>query len=171
VLHDGWDAERGAFKQSFDDERADAANLLIPLVGFLPVDDPRALSNLACIREELETAGLVLRFRPREGELTAGEGPFTLCSFWLVNALAAAGQVEEALDVFERAVAASGPLGLFAEHLDPAGRELLGNYPQAFVHAAALSAVVNLARVGVGHAPAAQAAPSWTGHLIPLAGA
>jgi GH15 family glucan-1,4-alpha-glucosidase len=171
VLHDGWDAERGAFKQSFDDERADAANLLIPLVGFLPVDDPRALSNLACIREELETAGLVLRFRPREGELTAGEGPFTLCSFWLVNALAAAGQVEEALDVFERAVATSGPLGLFAEHLDPAGRELLGNYPQAFVHAAALSAVVNLARVGVGHAPAAQAAPSWTGHLIPLAGA
>jgi hypothetical protein len=70
-----------------------------------------------------------------------------------------------------RAVATSGPLGLFAEHLDPAGGELLGNYPQAFVHAAALSAVVNLARVGVGHAPAAEAAPSWTGHLIPPAGA
>jgi len=165
----GWNEQLGAFKQSFDDDRVDAANLLIPLVGFIPPDDPRAHSNLARIRAELETEGLVSRFRPRENELAAGEGAFALCSFWLVNALAAAGLIDEAAETFERCSAQGSPLGLFAEHVGIPGGGLQGNYPQAFVHAAALTAAVNLARSGRGEAPAAESAPEGTAHLIPLA--
>ena len=153
VLRDGWNTERGAFKQSFDDNRLDAANLLIPLVGFLPPDDPRSLSNLDSILEELETGGLLNRFAARADEIVAGEGAFALCSFWLVNALIAAGRIDEAFETFEQAGNHAGPLGLFAEHLDRSDGSLLGNYPQVFVHAAAISAAANLARVPASSRP------------------
>jgi GH15 family glucan-1,4-alpha-glucosidase len=168
VLRLGWDEAGGAFRQSFEDPRPDAASLLFPSVDFLPVDDPRSLSNLARIQEELESDGLVLRFRAAEGELTAGEGAFALCSYWLVNALAAAGRVEEAVEVFDRATAGAGPLGLLSEHVEVAGGALRGNYPQAFVHAGAIAAAVNLARLGLGEAPAVESAPGRTRHLVAL---
>jgi len=103
VLTRGWSERLGAFCQSLDHERLDAANLLLPLVGFLSADDPRALSNLERIQAELAVDGLVYRFLPR-GEEPA-EGAFTVCAFWLVDALVHARRVEEAAALFERMLA------------------------------------------------------------------
>ncbi len=163
VLEHGWHDELGAFRQSFGSSEVDAVNLLLPLVGFIPAEDPRARSNLERIRAELEVDGLVFRNRD------SSEGAFALCSFWLVNALAHAGQIEEAASVFERAHAKASPLGLFSEEIDVGTGALLGNIPQSFVHAGALTAAVNLARVGpLGDAPAAEDAPPGIAHLVPL---
>ena len=167
VLRDGW-SERGLFKQSFEDDRADAANLLIPLMGFLPADDPRVQANLERTKAELVEDGLVYRFRG--GGVHTGEGTFTLCGFWLVNALAAAGQTDEALEMFEGIAGRATPLGLFAEEIVPSTGEHLGNFPQAFAHAGLVTAAVNLARAaGVGEAPAA-VPRSGSAHLVARAG-
>lgn len=167
VLEHGWSDELGGFKQAYDVACLDASALLVPLVGFLPSDDARVVSNLERTLDELGTDGLMYRFGggvPGEGE---GEGAFALCSFWLVNALAAAGRVDEAAEVFERVLARRSPLGLLSEEIDPGSGELLGNYPQAFVHAGLLSAAVNLARAGgIGEAPASNHAPAGTAHLV-----
>ena len=165
VLRDGWSDERGAFKQSFEDERPDAANLLVPLVGLLPGDDPRVLSNLERTIAELTEDGLVYRFRGRG--LHDGEATFTLCSCWLVNALAASGRADEAVAAFDSILARATPLGLLAEEIVAATGEHLGNFPQAFAHAALVTAAVNLSRAaGVGDAPASEAARAATAHLV-----
>jgi GH15 family glucan-1,4-alpha-glucosidase len=168
VFELGWNERLGAFCQSFENDRVDAANLLVPLVGFLRPDDPRGLSNLDRIRTELAVDGLVYRFRPRGDE--PEEGAFTVCTFWLVDALVLAGRVEEATTVFERMLARATPLGLFAEEIEPGTGEHLGNFPQAFTHAALLTAAVNLARAtDPSLAPASLEAPPNTAHLVPAA--
>jgi GH15 family glucan-1,4-alpha-glucosidase len=168
VLAQGWDAEAGAFRQSYDGGGVDAANLLLGVVGFLPPADPRVLSNLDRTRAALGDGGLLVRFHD-DGDV-AGEGAFTLCSFWLVNALAAAGRVDEAAEAFEDVLArGSSPLGLLSEEVDPTSGALLGNHPQCFVHAGLVSAAVNLARAGgIGEAPAARDAPAGNAHLVAL---
>jgi pentatricopeptide repeat protein len=168
VFELGWNQRLGAFCQSFENDRVDAANLLVPLVGFLRPDDPRGLSNLDRIRTELAVDGLVYRFRPRGDE--PEEGAFTVCTFWLVDALVLAGRVEEATTVFERMLERATPLGLFAEEIEPGTGEHLGNFPQAFTHAALLTAAVNLARAtDPSLAPASLEAPPNTAHLVPAA--
>ncbi len=171
ILAHGWSDELGAFRRSAGEERLDVTNLLVPMVGFLPPDDPRVRSNLERTRAELATGEpeLLYRFRAHgDDRHHEGEGAFLLGSFWLVNALAADGRAEEAVALFERLTTRASPLGLYAEEIDPASGELLGNMPQAFVHAGALSAAVNLARAaGVGSAPASGHAPAGTAHLAP----
>jgi alpha,alpha-trehalase len=137
VLQQGWNEEAGAFTQSFGSTALDASNLMLPIVGFLPADDPRMLATIDAIAERLtDERGLVYRYRTEEGVdgLAGEEGTFLLCTFWLAQALALAGQVERAREVFERAAAFVTDLGLLAEEIDPATGELLGNYPQAFSH-------------------------------------
>ena len=110
---------------------------MLPLVGFLPADDPRVLATIDAIEERLtDERGLVYRYRTEDGVdgLAGEEGTFLLCTFWLAQALAMAGRVERAREVFERAARYVNDVGLLAEEVDPATGELLGNFPQAFSH-------------------------------------
>ncbi len=137
VLRDGWSDQAGAFTQYFGSNNLDASSLTIPIVGFLPADDPRVLSTIDAVAERLtDERGLVYRYDTRDGTdgLEGREGTFVLCTFWLAQALALARQPARAREVFERAIAFVNDVGLLAEEVDPATGELLGNFPQAFSH-------------------------------------
>jgi alpha,alpha-trehalase len=137
VLRDGWNDEVGAFTQYFGSDQLDASNLMMPIVGFLPGDDPRILSTVDAIAERLtDDRGLVYRYRTETGVdgLVGEEGTFLLCTFWLAQALAHGGKVDQARTVFDRAAAYVNDVGLLAEEVDPDTGELLGNFPQAFSH-------------------------------------
>ncbi len=107
---------------------------MMPLVGFLPADDPRMLATIDATAERLtDDRGLVYRYRSHDG-LEGEEGTFLLCTFWLAQAMALSGQPERAREVFERAAPFVNDVGLLAEEIDPVSGELLGNFPQAFSH-------------------------------------
>jgi alpha,alpha-trehalase len=137
VIRDGWSEEAGAFTQYVGSTALDASNLMMPIVGFLPADDPRMLATIDAIAERLtDDRGLVFRYRTEEGVdgLAGEEGTFLLCTFWLAQALAQSGQLDRAKAVFETAAAFVNDLGLLAEEVDADTGELLGNFPQAFSH-------------------------------------
>jgi alpha,alpha-trehalase len=137
VVTDGWSEEAGAFTQYVGSTALDASNLMMPIVGFLPADDPRMLATIDAIAERLtDERGLVYRYRTEEGVdgLAGEEGTFLLCTFWLAQALAQAGKVERAKEVFATAIAFVNDVGLLAEEVDGESGELLGNFPQAFSH-------------------------------------
>ncbi len=143
VLRDGWNEDAGAFTQYFGSADLDAANLMLPIVGFLPADDPRVLATVDAVDERLtDENGLVYRYRTDGGVdgLAGEEGTFLLCTFWLAQALAMSGQVERARTAFVRAAAFVNDVGLLAEEIDPASGELLGNFPQAFSHIGLINA-------------------------------
>jgi GH15 family glucan-1,4-alpha-glucosidase len=137
VFEEGWNDTLGSFTQSFDAPHLDATALLLPVVGFLPADDPRVLSTIDVVRERLtDGRGLMRRYEPESGVdgLSGEEGTFLLCTFWLAQALAMAGRYEDGTAVFERAVAHLNDVGLLAEQIDSVTGEQLGNFPQAFSH-------------------------------------
>ena len=144
VLERGWSTARQAYAQSFDSDELDAAALLMPLVGFLPADDPRMRSTIEAIARDLTDDGLVLRYRNTEGlnadGLTGEEGTFVICSFWLVSCLAKAGEVDRAEELFDRLAGYANDVGLIAEEIDTRNGELLGNFPQAFSHIGLITA-------------------------------
>jgi alpha,alpha-trehalase len=140
ILTRGWSDRANAFTQSFGSHDLDASNLMMPLVGFLPADDPRMLATISATEEHLTDArGLVYRYRSQDG-LEGDEGTFLLCTFWLAQALAQADQPARARTVFERAAAFVNDVGLLAEEVDPVTGELLGNFPQAFSHSGLVNA-------------------------------
>ena len=144
VLERGWSEEKQAYAQSFDSDDLDAAQLLMPILGFLPVTDERMRSTIEAIARELTEEGLVLRYRNDEGlnadGLTGEEGTFVICSFWLVSCLAKAGEIERAEKLFDQLVGCANELGLLAEEIDTANGEQLGNFPQAFSHIGLITA-------------------------------
>ena len=150
ILERGWSEARQAYAQSFGSDELDAAALLMPLLGFLPATDERMRSTIDAIARDLTEDGLVLRYRNEEGlnadGLTGEEGTFVICSFWLVSALAQAGEVERAEELFDRLVGYANDLGLVAEEIDTATGELLGNFPQAFSHIGLITAAAELDR-------------------------
>jgi GH15 family glucan-1,4-alpha-glucosidase len=134
---------------SMDAVALDASNLLIPLVRFLPGDDPRVRATVLAIESELGAGGLVLRYRTDEtddGFGGAEEGTFLICSFWLVSALLEIGERSRGRALCERLLALASPLDLFAEELDPRSGRHLGNFPQAFTHLALINAVLHVIR-------------------------
>jgi alpha,alpha-trehalase len=134
IVTKGWSDRAKAFTQSFGSDELDASSLMVPLVGFLPADDPRVLATVDATEERLtDQRGLVYRYRSSDG-LEGEEGAFLLCTFWLAQALARTGQPVRARAVFERAAAFVNEVGLLAEEVDPVSGELLGNFPQAFSH-------------------------------------
>lgn len=147
VLAEGWNAERGAFTQSYGSAELDASLLLMPIVGFLPIDDPRVTATVSAIQRDLTLDGFVLRYRT-EGDvqdaLPPGEGVFLACSFWLVEVLAMQGKEDEAHALFERLLDLRNDLGLLAEEYDPISKRQLGNFPQAFTHLSLVSAALVL---------------------------
>ncbi|HEX4718899.1 MAG TPA: glycoside hydrolase family 15 protein [Thermoleophilaceae bacterium] len=154
IFERGWSERKQAFAQSFDSDDIDAAQLLMPLVGFLPATDPRMRSTIEAIADELTQDGLVLRYLNDEGPNADGlegeEGTFVICSFWLVSCLAQAGEIERAEAIFERLVGYANDLGLIAEEIDAANGELLGNFPQAFSHIGLIKAAydIDMAKAG-----------------------
>jgi pentatricopeptide repeat protein len=144
VLTRGWSEARQAYAQSFDSDDLDAAQLLMPILGFLPATDERMRSTIEAIADGLTDDGLVLRYRNEQGlnadGLTGEEGTFVICSFWLVSALAKAGEIDRAEQLFDKLVAYGNDLGLLAEEIDTANGELLGNFPQAFSHIGLITA-------------------------------
>jgi GH15 family glucan-1,4-alpha-glucosidase len=152
VLERGWSEQKQAFAQSFDSDDLDAAQLLMPILGFLPATDERMRSTIEAIASELTEDGLVLRYRNDEGlnadGLTGEEGTFVICSFWLVSCLAKAGELERAEALFEQLAGYANELGLLAEEIDTANGEQLGNFPQAFSHIGLITAAweIDMAR-------------------------
>jgi alpha,alpha-trehalase len=140
ILERGWSERARAFTQSFGSDDLDASNLMMPIVGFLAANDPRMLATIHATRDRLtDERGLVFRYLAEDG-LPGSEGTFLLCTFWLAQALAMAGEVGEARGVFERAAGFANDVGLLSEEVDETSGELLGNFPQAFSHIGLINA-------------------------------
>jgi alpha,alpha-trehalase len=133
----------GVFRQHYETDALDASTLLIPLLRFLPADDPRVRATVEAIADRLTEHGLVLRYKVEETDdgLTGAEGTFLICSFWLVSALSEIGEAERARKLCERLLESAGWLDLFAEELEAQSSQHLGNFPQAFTHLALINAV------------------------------
>jgi GH15 family glucan-1,4-alpha-glucosidase len=140
--------ERGVFVQHYDTDALDASLLLMPLVRFLPPDDPRIRATVLAIADELTENGLVLRYRVGETDdgFASEEGTFTICSFWLVSALVEIGELSRARRLCEKLLSFASPLLLYAEEIDAASGRQLGNFPQAFTHLALINAVMHIIR-------------------------
>ena len=138
--------ERGVFVQHYGAASLDASVLLIPLVRFLPPDDPRVRATVLAIADELTVDGMVLRYRTEETDdgLRGEEGTFTICSFWLVSALVEIGELDRARELCEKLLSYASPLQLYAEEIDPRSGRHLGNFPQAFSHLALINAVMHV---------------------------
>ncbi len=143
VLEQGFSHKLNSFVQSFDSQVLAATSLLIPLMEFLPADDPRVEGTVRSTLDHLTADGLVYRYIGDDG-LPGKEGAFVLCTFWLVDALVMSGQLDKAEGVLSGALEHASPLGLFAEEIDPETGDQLGNYPQAFSHIGLMSSALRL---------------------------
>ncbi len=145
----------GAFTQSYDSQELDSSALLLPILGFLPIDDPRITSTVAAIEKKLFRNGFLLRYDTRKSKdgLPGGEGVFLLCTFWLVDIYKMQRRHREARELFERLLSLRNDLGLLSEEYDPAAKRMLGNFPQAFSHIGLLNSAFNLSK---SSGPAAQ---------------
>jgi GH15 family glucan-1,4-alpha-glucosidase len=145
IMERGWNAKRRVFVQHYDADVLDASVLLMPMVKFIAPRDPRWLSTLDAIGQELVSDSLVYRYNVKASPdgIEGDEGTFSMCTFWYVEALARAGRLEDARLTFEKMLTYANHLGLYAEEIGPSG-EALGNFPQAFTHLSLISAAVNL---------------------------
>jgi GH15 family glucan-1,4-alpha-glucosidase len=145
VCDRGTDA-RGVFVQHYDTDALDASLLLVGIVGFLPPSDERVRATVLAIADELTEDGLVLRYRvdATDDGLSGEEGTFTICSFWLVSALAEIGEIDRARTLCEKLLSYASPLLLYAEEIEPHSGRHLGNFPQAFTHLALINAVMHI---------------------------
>jgi GH15 family glucan-1,4-alpha-glucosidase len=138
--------DRGVFCQHYDTTALDASALLIPLLGFLPPEDPRVRATVMAVADDLTVDDLVLRYHVEEVDdgFEGEEGTFTICSFWLVSALAEIGEVDRARALCAKLLSFASPLHLYAEEIDPHTGGHLGNFPQAFSHLALINAVMHV---------------------------
>jgi GH15 family glucan-1,4-alpha-glucosidase len=147
VCEHGYDAGRRTFTQYYGSKELDASVLNIPLVGFLPATDERVTGTIDAIARELGRDGFVSRYSTADTDdgLSGDEGQFLACSFWLVQALALNGRVDDARALFERLVGLSNDLGLLAEEWDVKRQRQVGNFPQAFSHLTLIGAAAAIA--------------------------
>lgn len=146
IEEQGWSEAAGAFAQSFGSDDLDASNLMMPIVGFLPADEPRMRATIDAVAERLtDERGFVYRYRAEDG-LEGEEGTFAICTFWLVECLAMCGDVVAARALFERLVGFANDVGLMSEEIDSGRGLLLGNFPQAFTHIGLVNAAWAIAQ-------------------------
>ncbi|PJK01229.1 glucoamylase [Lysobacteraceae bacterium NML91-0213] len=147
VLERGYDEARGAFVQAYGSSDLDAAVLLMPILGFLPANDPRMLSTTRVIERELMRDGLLLRYDPEAASdgVDGEEGAFLACSFWLADNMILQGRDDDARELYDRLLSLRNDVGLLAEQYDTRNRRLLGNFPQAFSHFALIDTAFNFA--------------------------
>jgi GH15 family glucan-1,4-alpha-glucosidase len=148
-----YDPSRGAFVQSYGSPELDASVLTMPLLGFLPITDPRIVATVSAIERELTWHGFVQRYAMHaESEhvdgLPPGEGTFLLCTFWLADCYALMGRVGDAEALFEKLIALTNDVGLLAEEYDPSEKRMLGNFPQAFSHVGLINTAMRLSGLG-----------------------
>jgi GH15 family glucan-1,4-alpha-glucosidase len=148
VCERAYDQDIGAFVQAYGAKQLDASVLMIPIVGFLPADDPRVRSTVEMIQKRLVSDGLVYRYDSKltDDGLPSGEGAFLACSFWLADNLALLGRHDEARALFEHLLSLRNDVGLLAEQYHPQSKRMTGNFPQAFSHVALVDTALNLAR-------------------------
>jgi len=153
TIHDtvcrfGFNQERRSFTQAFGSAELDASVLLLPTVGFLPVDDPRVRGTISAIERELLIDGVVLRYNTHAGAdgLPPGEGAFLACTLWLADAYVLLGRRQDAEALFHHVLSLANDVGLLSEEYDPHAKRLVGNFPQAFSHVALINTAHNLAR-------------------------
>lgn len=146
ICEKGFDAKRNTFVQAYGSQALDASALLLPFVGFLPIDDPRMAGTIAAIERELVVDGFVLRYSTTLAEdgLPPGEGAFLACSFWLASVMYLQGRVDESHALFDRIMALANDVGLLAEEYDPRSKRMVGNFPQAFSHVGLVNAAMIL---------------------------
>ena len=145
IMTRGWNEQVGAFTQSFGSDELDAPNLMMPIVGFIPADHPRMRATIDATADRLrDEHGLVYRYLAPDG-LEGEEGTFLLCTFWLAEALALAGELDRARATFEAAAGFVNDVGLLSEEVDARTGELLGNFPQAFSHIGLVNAAWTIA--------------------------
>jgi GH15 family glucan-1,4-alpha-glucosidase len=146
----GFDTANGTFTRTYGSSDVDAALLVLPALGFEPAGSPRVRGTIDAIVRDLSAGGpLLYRYPPGHDGLTGTEGAFLPCSFWLVQALAQSGRAGEAVALFEELLELAGPLGLYAEEMDPQTHHHLGNYPQALTHSALVQAALALRDAGL----------------------
>ena len=144
VLARGFNPQLNSFVRTFGGRHVDGSLLTLPLVRFIPADDPRMVSTIEAVRRLLGEGDLIYRYRGVDDGLPGQQGAFLTCSFWLVGSLALAGRLEEAHSTFCRLLSRGNDLGLFPEEVDPASGEYLGNFPQALTHIALINAALTL---------------------------
>jgi GH15 family glucan-1,4-alpha-glucosidase len=147
VCAKGFDPVKGSFVQAYGSRELDASLLMLPMVGFLPPEDPRVLGTIAAVERELLVDGFVRRYDTRSGAdgLPPGEGAFLACTFWLVDAYVLTGRFDDGQRLFDRLLTLRNDVGLLSEQYDPAAKRLVGNFPQAFSHIALVNSAHNLA--------------------------
>ncbi len=169
VLDNGYDQNLGGFVRSYETREPDGANLLLPIVGFLPADDPMMKNTLALTERKLMDQGFVRRYdteRTKDG-MPQGEATFLACSFWYVDNLAMLGRMDEAREMFERLLATCNDVGLLSEEYDVGTGELLGNFPQALSHLALVNSAHNLEQgASPAHARSGGAKKTRDGQLV-----
>jgi GH15 family glucan-1,4-alpha-glucosidase len=155
ICDHAFDTAKNTFMQSYGSSQLDAALLLMPVFGFLPGSDPRVKGTVEAIERELMPNGLVLRYKTEHVDdgLPPGEGVFLACSFWMVSSLAAIGRLRDAKKLFTRLLKLRNDLGLLSEEYDPAGKRMVGNFPQAFSHIAMVNAAFDLDSKSKTHNP------------------
>jgi GH15 family glucan-1,4-alpha-glucosidase len=155
ICSQAYNEKLGSFVQSYGSEHLDASLLLMPMVGFLPPEDPRVRGTLKAIEGNLMSGGLVLRYNTEKVSdgLPPGEGVFLACSFWMVSALKLQGRDADAKKLFERVLSLANDVGLLAEEYDTGAKRLVGNFPQALSHIALVNAAFDLAGSGAGIEP------------------
>ncbi len=148
VCKQGYDPKRKTFTQSYGSEEIDAAALLIPLVGFLPPEDPRVVGTVRAVERDLLVDGFVKRYTQPSLEtdgLPPGEGAFYACGFWLADNYVLQNRRKDARALFERLIGTANDVGLLAEEYDVVGKRLVGNFPQAFSHVGLVNTAFSLA--------------------------
>ncbi len=140
----GYNEDVGAFVQIAGTDHLDAANLLMPIYGYLSVDDPRMQNTIDRTLAELTQDDLVYRYHSPDG-LPGQEGAFVLCTFWLVDALTLSGRLDEAYQIFDSLADRTNHVGLLSEQIDPSTGEFLGNFPQAYSHVGLVNSALYLA--------------------------
>ena len=160
VCERGFDRAQGCFVQSYGSPHLDASLLLLPLVGFLPPNDPRIVRTIECIEEQLVVEGLVLRYNTTltDDGLPPGEGAFLACSFWLADAYVLLGRHDDARALYQHLLSLRNDVGLLSEEYNPRTHRFLGNFPQAFSHVALVSTGLNLQPPHTAEHPAEQRA-------------
>jgi GH15 family glucan-1,4-alpha-glucosidase len=148
ICKNGFDASLNSFVQSYGSKEVDASLLVMVMIGFLPLDDPRTIGTVEAVERLLMNEGFVQRYvpKPHVDGLPEGEGVFLACSFWLADALVLLGRTDDARTLFERLIGLTNDLGLLSEEYDPKGKRMLGNFPQALSHVALVNTALNLTR-------------------------
>ncbi|MCX6179618.1 MAG: glycoside hydrolase family 15 protein, partial [Chlorobiales bacterium] len=169
ILIKGFDWKLNSFVQKFGSTELDASLLLLPLTGFLPINDSRVQGTILACENQLMDQGFLLRYKAEDG-LKGEEGGFVLCNFWLVECLALSGKTNEAVELLNKTLTASNHLGLFSEEFNSTTHEMLGNFPQAFSHIGYINAISAILAEKLRSTPV-ETEPSftkWLRHLIPF---